>query len=388
MGKNGRAPAGALGKNTKSASGLVLETPAEAVTGQIAERRIERYKLRAAAGRLLPGERVAHCMMWRVPGKIHVLVMHSPEVGRAHFKNLMVCGSAWTCPVCAAKISERRRVELSEGLDRHPELTPVSVAVTLQHDQDERLDDLIEALNDAVRRTRSGRAWGSIRDRFGLRGGSVTALEVTHGAHGWHPHKHLVFLSDLPADQIDGEDLRRRLSARFGAMLARRGRYASPIYGISVQVGDSAEAAAAYVTKGTGWTAAHEVAKANVKRSRGGRSPWELLAAYNDGDRQAGALFREYAAAVKGRRQLTFSRGLRDRLGIGAEQSDQALAEEEREPAVEVCRLTWAEFKELVRQRKRAQLLAVADSGRPEWVQGYLVGLGIREPECVGAGEG
>jgi hypothetical protein len=363
------------------------------VTGRIAELRIERYRLRDAAARLLPRERVAHCMQWRAPGKVHILVMHSPEVGRAHFKNLMVCGSAWTCPVCAGKISERRRIELSEGLAGHPELTAISVAVTLQHDRGDALAELIEVLNDALRRTRSGAPWGRIRDRFGLVG-SVTALETTWGqANGWHPHKHLLLLSVLPPGEIDAEDLRQRLTARFGAMLAARGRYLSAIYGIDVRVGDAA--AADYVSKGNGWGPAHEVAKANVKKAKAGLSPWGLLAAYNDGDRQAGELFREYAAATKGRHQLSYSRGLRDQLGIGAELSDQELVEREDEPAVEIARLTWDEFKELVRQRKCAQLLAVADSGRPEWVQAYLVGLGIRgaevhdlEPDLVGAGAG
>ncbi len=386
MGKNGRDPAGALGKTTKSASAQVLETPADVVAGKVAERRIGRYRLLNAAGRVLPMERVAGCMRSLIPGRASVSVMQSPGVGRAHFKGLMCCGSVWTCPVCGSKISERRRVELSEALDQHPELTPILVAFTFAHERGDKLGDLVDFLNDGLRRTRSGRPWGRIRDQFQLVG-SVSALEVTWGqTNGWHPHRHVLFFSTLPADQIDVADLRERLSARFGAMLARRGRYVSSIYGVDVRMGP--EVAGDYVAKGTGWGLEHEIAKAGSKKARAGCSPWELLERYDGGDAWAGRLFVEYAAAVKGRRQLSWSRGLRDRLGVGAERPDQELAEEEREPAVEVCRLTWAEFKELVRQRKRAQLLAVADAGRPEWVQGYLVGLGIREPECVGAGEG
>jgi hypothetical protein len=220
-----------------------------------------------------------------------------------------------------------------------------------------------------------------------LFGGEHSALEVTWGqANGWHPHKHVLFFSTLPADEIDAEDLRARLSKRFGDMLAKRGRYVSSVYGVDVRIGP--EVAGEYVAKGSGWGLEHEIAKASSKKARAGCSPWELLERYDGGDAWAGRLFVEYAEAVKGRHQLVWSRFLRRRLGEGVAVSDQELAEEEREPAVEVCRLTWAEFKELVRQRKRAQLLAVADAGRPEWVQGYLVGLGIREPERVGAGVG
>src|SRR5256885_17042652 len=31
---------------------------------------------------------------------------------------IMVCGSVWVCPLCAAKISEHRRVELEQAIAR------------------------------------------------------------------------------------------------------------------------------------------------------------------------------------------------------------------------------------------------------------------------------
>lgn len=37
-------------------------------------------------------------------------------VCRAHYFGLQACASLWTCPICAAKISECRRVELQEGM--------------------------------------------------------------------------------------------------------------------------------------------------------------------------------------------------------------------------------------------------------------------------------
>ena len=37
--------------------------------------------------------------------------------GKAFYHGLMACGSVWTCPICAAKIAERRRVELQQALD-------------------------------------------------------------------------------------------------------------------------------------------------------------------------------------------------------------------------------------------------------------------------------
>lgn len=379
-----------LGITTELASppaGELVEWAGAAVAGQVAERRMGRYRLQNAAVKLLPGARVAGCMRSLLPGRASVAVMHSAAVGRAHFKGLMTCGSAWVCPVCASKISERRRVELSDALDRNSELTPVLVTFTLAHDRGDRLAELVDFLNDGLRRARSGAPWGRLRRRFGLVG-SVSALEVTWGqAAGWHPHRHLLMFSTLRADGIDAEDLRARLTDRFGRMVARRGRYVSAIYGVDVRLGDGA--VGNYLAKER-WGLGAEVTKAGVKKARSGYSPWELLECYSKGAAWAGRLFVEYAAAMRGRSQLRWSAGLRDRLGVGVEVSDQELAEEEREPAIEVARLTWAEFKELVRQGRRAQLLAVADSGRADWVDVYLVAWGIRGVpalETVGGGE-
>ena len=36
---------------------------------------------------------------------------------KAFYQGLMSCGGIWTCPVCAAKISERRRQELKQAIE-------------------------------------------------------------------------------------------------------------------------------------------------------------------------------------------------------------------------------------------------------------------------------
>src|SRR5690606_33597513 len=33
-----------------------------------------------------------------------------------HYKGLVTCGSVWTCPLCAAKIQERRRQEVVQAI--------------------------------------------------------------------------------------------------------------------------------------------------------------------------------------------------------------------------------------------------------------------------------
>ena len=46
-----------------------------------------------------------------------VAVLLSNEHGKAFFDGLQTCGNVWTCPVCAAKVQERRRLEIAEGME-------------------------------------------------------------------------------------------------------------------------------------------------------------------------------------------------------------------------------------------------------------------------------
>lgn len=344
---------------------------------ELAARRVNRYKLQDAARELLPGERVCACCRTIAPNKTSVDVCYSDRVNRAHYKGLMVCGSVWVCPVCASKITERRRQELADALEAHPEYQLVMVTVTLQHERGDALADLADVLNEAWRRVKRGAPWGRIADAFGFVG-YVSALEVTWGpAHGWHPHKHVLFLSKLGADELDADALHERLSARFGRMIAKLGGYASSIHGLRVQLAD--QGGAAYLHK---WGLDAELTKAPVKRGRGGYSPFELLALYQEGQGWAGALFVEYAEAFKGRRQLVWSRGLRDLLGVGAELSDEELAELEEEPAEVLVSLTRQQWRVVCQAGARGRLLEVASSGRRLWVWAYLVGLGVPGAEA------
>src|SRR5712691_4776616 len=73
-----------------------------------ADWRQAKWQLQREAQALLPNERVAFCMR-RIQART-VDVLYSVQHQSAHYGGLMVCGSVWVCPLCAAKISEHRRV--------------------------------------------------------------------------------------------------------------------------------------------------------------------------------------------------------------------------------------------------------------------------------------
>lgn len=340
-----------------SGGGLVIST--ESASGK-SKRLALRYQLQNAARALLPGWRLESCGRQIAPGRAGVDVLFDPEHGAAHFGGLMACGSVWVCPVCAARIMERRRLELAGALADHPELTPVMVTVTLQHDRGDALGDLMGALKDGLRFVRAGRGWQDLAQRLGLVG-SVTATEITHGnASGWHPHLHVLLLFTSAPSEADIAAVQAFVADKFGAYLARVGRWSSPIYGVQAQRADAG--AGSYLAK---WGAPEELTKANAKTGKaGGLSPWGLLLAYSGGNEHAGALFLDYADATKGRRVLSYSKGLRALLGLESEQTDAEIAAAESAPgAVILASLTPYQWRRVLANDARAELLTVASAG-------------------------
>lgn len=350
----------------------------QAVTGDQVRRqgRARKYRLQDAAARLLPDWRVAWCLNRAVSAPGHsrgVEVWLDHEQLRAHYSGLATCGSVWTCPICASKISERRRQDLERAVAGSG-LTPILVTVTLQHDRQDRLTDLIEDLNNTLRVLKSGGWWTRFKAEWQVKA-YVSSLEVTWSpVNAWHPHRHWLLFVDRTEDELDRDQLKAELTARYTGLLTKVGRYASDHYGIDVVIGQPAAVAVGrYVTK---WGLASEVTKAIVKNGQaGGLSPWQLLELYDQGDLQAGALFAEYALATQGRRQLVWSQGGRKALGIGEEVSDEDLAAEEvKVDQVEelVIRLDPVEWKLVLKAAGRCKVLDLAEQGGTTAVHGYI----------------
>jgi hypothetical protein len=325
----------------------------------------------------MPNERVAVCLRRPIPGASFVSVLYSPAQQAAHYGGLQVCGSVWMCAVCAARISEVRRLELTEAIKAWGGQL-VLCTFTLQHKASDAVGSLLDDLQGAVRKMRSCRAWKAFQERYGMVG-SVRALENTYGVNGHHPHQHVLF---FVAGGIDLEAFTQELRDRWGASVAKVGRYASPRWGLDVQAADAdiADYVAKYGREPK-WTTAHELAKAVSKRGRrDGLTMMDLLESYVVlGDRASGQHWREYALAFKGRKQLFWSKGLRALLGLVVEEKDdQEIVEEIVEDAVILAQLDLAAWRIVLANDVRGELLDVASSGDAEKVRLFLGSLGVR----------
>jgi hypothetical protein len=303
-------------------------------------------------------------------------VLYSPAIQRAHYKNLYVCGRIWQCPVCAAKVSERRRIEITGALANIP-YQAILVTYTLRHTAEDKLTVLLVALKRARANFNSGRPWQALARRHGWVS-QIRSLECTHGDHGWHPHLHELALlaKDNPHDLGALEsDLRQR----WLTMLEKAGFDASWEHGVVVTSND--KLVKEYIAKWGHapdvdrlWTIERELTKSISKKAhKEGRTTFRLLGDFGQGDTPAGKRYVEFIEAFKGEHQLNWGRGLRQRLGIQAEEkTDRELATESTEDSDVLATLTHEEWKIVLANDARAELLTVANHGDPVLLRSWL----------------
>lgn len=370
-------------------------TESQLTMASAARSTIRRFAMQSAARELMPREGVARCMRAGHPredGTWGVDVLYAPMKGAAHFGGLQCCKSVWLCPVCAAKISERRRIELAEGLNAWLQFTTgerrrtLLVTFTLAHERTDDLSVVFGALKKARKLLVGGRGAQQLKRDHGVVG-MVRALELTHGLNGWHPHLHVLMFFDREVPILTFE---QAITDRWLQCVQSAGRYASWEHGCDVRFSDSD--ISNYIAKWgkePDWTTAHEMTKAVTKTGRRkGRTPTQLLADYLAGDEAAGRLWVQYAVNFKGERQLRWSNGLRERLGLTKEKTDAQIALEQEEIAVILSSLTTGAWRIVLAKDARGELLEVAAGGDPAQVEAFLVQLGVGAGSGFGTGWG
>jgi len=280
--------------------------------------------------------------------------------------------------VCAAKIQERRREEIASAIGWAYEhaLQPVMVTLTFPHRAWHSLRQLLDRQADALKRLRQGSPWQRVKDGAGFQG-LIRSLELTHGQHGWHPHTHELWFvrGDLDAAQLRAEVLVRWQAAcvRAGLLDLKNAHLVAAFqqYAVDVKGHCSASDYLAKMDDAKNWGVDRELAKASTKQGRAsGCHPFGLLAKAST-DRRAARLFVVYSLAMRGKRQLFWSPGLKARVSV-AEISDEALAEEQREAADELGRLDGEDWHTVRQAGARAAVLDAAECGGWQAVQALL----------------
>lgn len=132
----------------------------------------------------------------------YLLFHHYYLRGEVRLAAVHHCDQHLLCPFCAYRRSGRlvRRVHerATHVLEQYPTLRPFHVVLTVRNDDDlgvayRKLD---RALKAAVRRRRNALA-GQQWSEFARMAGAIASIEVTHSPDtGWHPHVHVLALSE------------------------------------------------------------------------------------------------------------------------------------------------------------------------------------------------
>jgi len=289
----------------------------------------------------------------------------SVDVGRqltAQVSGVHRCGSGWSCLLCAPVVRSRRAEEIDQGLNRWLAAGGGALLVTLtcSHGSADALEPRLAAMTSALNSLLKGRAWNRFKVDLGYRG-AIRAVEVTYGENGWHPHNHALFVLEQPATEDQRQALWRWIHDRWASILLRRGLGCiTEAYGVDVrQV--TGDVLGQYLTKvEDGWSTGLELTRGDVKNSKGGLVPFQILGDYAaTGDVASRALWIEYEEATFGKRWLRWTPGLRTLLlGCEAEQSDIELAASE---GVDLALVRWLvdaqEFASHVREGTTGVLL-------------------------------
>lgn len=347
------------------------------------EARFTRYALQDAARNVLKGQNNPKGKPWRTIDCLRAItgsevgVMYAPAVARAHYSGLATCGSVWNCPVCSTKITERRKAELEQAANLHLAAGGAMYMVTLTwaHTRHDDLDSMVKGSRQALTKLRKPRSYAKMLkliDYVGL----VRNFELKHSdLNGWHPHFHeLWFVARrLTARQL--EEWKRVLFDAWRTQCLAAG-LGEPNRTVGLTIVEAASPAEYMAKFGhmPRWGVGAEMTRSHAKKGNSeSRTPWDLLRLYAEGQTRFLYLFREYAAAFFGSAQLYWSPGLKQLFGID-EISDEALAAREEEKAYQICRISAADWRLVLRQpyESRALILKLAESGGADAVSYFL----------------
>ena len=332
------------------------------------EYRADRFAMKAVVNRIFPHSSTAKCCRAKLPKK-KVKILKDKVHKKAFYSGLRKCCSVWLCPICAAKIAERRSIFLQTCIDLatakawHVYLLTVTTPHGVGDDLKTVLDKLIKAWN-SINNNRDGKA---VKATLQVEG-TIRATEVTHGdLNGFHPHFHVLVFTSNRWSTGYLEELYRPLwqDCCVKAGLPRP----SDFYGLRVH---SAEQAAAYVAKGL-WGLPQEMTKGHQKtaKSEKGMTPWGfLMEVLKTGSKRFERLFFIYAEAFKGKKQLTPSLGLYEKLGV-LDLSDEELTAIEEESASVLSELTDNQWRAVMMARCESSLLDLAERD-PTQIQTFL----------------
>lgn len=269
---------------------------------------------------------------------------------QAKFSGLQSCSSIWSCPCCASLIRHRRGQEVEHAADWWKTEHAGSflfTTFTLRHKLGDSLKTSLSALTAAFTRLIRGAPWKRFAGRHGI-AHMIKAVEVTLSwRNGWHAHLHVLFFTHETLSTTALAAARDWLTDRWADMVVKEGgRRPSKARGVDVRPVQDHQAVGLYITKlqeaDTDFKngkhssrISSEMTRIDTKKGRlDSLVPFDLLdvdgLTEDEAERQR-VHWLEYVETTRGRRAMTWSRGLKDACGLDDVADDEIVAEDEAE---------------------------------------------------------
>lgn len=341
------------------------------------------YLLRNEAGLIL-GNRAAKC------GRLAIFKDQASNIGifkknNDHFfySGLETCGSVWTCPVCALKITYDRAKKVAKMLKNIQDMQIYSIGfltLTIKHEFRTKLSHSKTLILKAYRKITKSRKYLRLCSIFNIKG-NIRALEIKYSIKtGWHPHLHILYVGTCNKNDLElfGNAIIDLFLKETGEKAGRQGQKYLPILNI--------KGIKEYLTK---WKAADEICKGHTKTKSKAESftPFEMLDFIrknkHENDQKARvkefkAKFLEFYQQTKGTKQLTISENLEKfNFDLDFNKTDEEISREKQKDVVEVIKIDHSLFRKITKNNIQSDILNIIQYEPKENLILFLQEFGI-----------
>ena len=317
--------------------------------------------------------RVCNCGKLRIDKELPVDVRYDIDKNRASFGNLQYCGSVWTCPDCSKKVSLAKKELVAQAVTsaNAKGLHVAMLTLTIPHYLGDDLKELLAKMKKAKNylfTNRNSREW--FAEQFPIVG-EITATEVKYSdRNGFHPHLHILLFLDREYQKEDIQRIEGEIYDFWAEKCVKRGLgKPNRKHGVDLKMEKTGEQTfASYIAK---WGLASELTQSHMKigkRNMQSLTMWEVLelsqmeASTSD---KYSYIFRTYAKAFKGARQIRASNRLLELLGLKNLEEDEDLAnqkEEESSQVYDAIMLSEQDWWTLCYHKKRVEFLELVEA--------------------------
>ena len=317
--------------------------------------------------------RVCNCGKLRIDKELPVDVRYHADKNRASFGNLQYCGSVWTCPDCSKKVSLAKKELVAQAVTsaNAKGLHVAMLTLTIPHYLGDDLKKLLAKMKKAKNylfTNRNSREW--FADQFPIVG-EITATEVKYSdRNGFHPHLHILLFLNREYQKEDIQRIENDIYEFWAEKCVKQGLgMPSRKHGVDLKMEKTGEQTfASYIAK---WGLASELTQSHMKigkRNMQSLTMWEVLELskmeVSTKDKYS-HIFRTYAKAFKGARQIRASNRLLELLGLKNLEEDEDLAnqkEEESSQVYDALFLSEQDWWTLCYHKKRVEFLELVES--------------------------